>query len=240
VVTSVRPWLTPTVARRLLSYELTRMVSAAGITHAAMGERLQVSRASFSQLLAGKSLPSRAVLEVVLGHLDALSELPRLADLLRLARSGPQTPSLGDRDLLCGLESYAHRIEVYDPLVISPLFGGGRRGLLLDAEQAPEVTWVVEEHALRRSQSGAHERLRALRDTVTVQVLPWSRDAHAGLRGGFEVVHGASHAVVCEETRRVNLYHDHPAVVAEYMRLFAALQTLALDPERSQVMLAKR
>ena len=232
--------LRPSVARRLLSYELRRMVARAGVTHREMGDRLGISRAGFSQMVSGENLPSVAVLEVVTIHLGAAHDLPRLLDLLAAARSGRgviQSPS--DRDLVCGLEAYADLVEVYDAVRVTHLILDDERRAVLTAGDSPEVVWLVEEHVMRRPLSSA-DRMRVGRvlemPNVTVQVVPWNATPNPGLTGAFEIVHGPAGVVVCEETRQANLHYDGEAVVSEYREVFAALRRLAHDPDQSRAM----
>ncbi|MGX7824021.1 helix-turn-helix domain-containing protein [Actinokineospora sp. 24-640] len=257
MVTTGAARVEPGVARRLLRYELQRMCADSGVTHAQMGARLGVSRASFTQMLMGKSLPSRAALEVLANHLGASNRLPMLLEVLGLARSRSDTDSTGgDRDLLVGLEAYAHTIEVYDPLVISPPLrasayarvlsdAGPPRGGMFWGDNPATLVWIVEEHALRRVVGDAavmrsqYVHLCALAELphVTIQVMPADSGAHPGLAGGFEIVHGSGGTVVCELTRQAAHYADRPEVVAEYAEMFGGLRKLALSPEESEVML---
>ena len=151
---AVGPVLDGTVARRVLGYELTRLLADRGVTHGEMADRLGVSRASFTQAASGKTLLSRASLEVVLAHLDAVEVLPRLLHLLRLARRSSSRRAAGDRELVKGLEAFASRIELYDVARFGGLVGD-ERWRVLAGEAAPELLWLVEEHLANRRQSAS-------------------------------------------------------------------------------------
>lgn len=237
--------LRPVVARRLLRFELACALRERGVSHEKAAARLRVSRASFSQMIAGHNLPHPAALEIVAHYLGIGSDLPWLLELLACARSERSRPApSGDRELAEGLEAYADAIEVYDAAVLSPLMVDGRRGAVLNMPHPPAVWWLVEEHVLRRSSSGAAtvrqvERMRRVAELehVTIRVLPQSRAVHPGLLGGFQVVRARGRSIVCEDTRQVTHYHLSRELVAEYRSLFAHLWNLALSPEASMAVL---
>lgn len=165
--------LAPAEARRLLRYELEQMCAKAGVTHAEMGARLGMSRASFTQLLTGKNLPSRPALEVMVQHLDAVWQLPRLVELLAVARlrstEREPGPRVRDHELAIGLEAFAEGLAAFDPWrvplhlrtemyanALTALDSGPRdtsrerRQAPLTGDDPPDFLWVTTEHALRR------------------------------------------------------------------------------------------
>ncbi|MFC5290549.1 Scr1 family TA system antitoxin-like transcriptional regulator [Actinokineospora guangxiensis] len=249
------------VARRLLRYELERMCAAAGVTHAEMGARLGVSRASFSQAVAGKNLLSRPAMEVLATHLDVVGRLPWLIELLTLAR-GPLGEAAGvrDQELAIGLEAVAVRVEVFDPLAVTPLLQapGYARGLagaahadavalrqgVLTAGEPAELDWVADESALRRPVGGPsamaeqHAHLLAMADlpNVTIRVLP----AGGGppRPGAFQLISTQDAVVACQETRRAAHYYTEPDAVADYRALFDELRERAYDPGASRDLIA--
>ncbi|MFC5286864.1 Scr1 family TA system antitoxin-like transcriptional regulator [Actinokineospora guangxiensis] len=237
---AVGPVLDGTVARRVLGYELTRLLADRAVTHGEMAERLGVSRASFTQAVSGKTLLSRASLEVALAHLGAVEVLPRLLHLLRMARRSSSRRAVGDRELVTGLEAFASRIELYDVARFGGLVGD-ERWRVLAGEGAPELVWLVEEHlANRRQSTSVREQVRRVLGlaNVTVQVVPVGLAPELALSGGFEIVHGPAGVVVCEEARSTNHYHDSGAAVAEFRQAFTALRMAAYPPEQSRVLLA--
>lgn len=115
----------PQVARRVLRYELDRLCTAAGKTHAQAADRLGLARVGFTHMLSGKNLPSRPALEILLDYFGRPDRIPHLLDLLpvaKLKRNQQATPStMGDFELFVGLESMATTIEVFDPMLITGL-----------------------------------------------------------------------------------------------------------------------
>ena len=233
------PVLDRQVARRLLCFELSRLLTARKVTHAQAGAWLGVSRASFSQAVSGKNLLSMPALEVLLGHLGAEQASARLLHLHKLARKSPPLAAARGTELVVGLEAYGSRIELYDVA----RFGGlvtGDRWRVLDGDGAPELVWLVEEHLTRRPLSGdVRDRVRRVvgLPSVTVQVVPYCVDRQLALSGGFEIVHGPAGVVVCEEGRRTHHYADAAAVVDDYRAVFTALRIAAYSPERSRALL---
>ena len=252
----------PRVARRLLRYELERMCARAGVTHAEMGARLGVSRASFSQAVAGKNLLSRPALEVLATHLDAVERLPWLIELLALARPRHGEPvRLRDQELALGLEAFAVRIEVFDPLAVTPLLQTaeyarelvddvhadevGRRRGTITADEPAELDYLADELALLRPVGGPaimgdqYDHLIAMSElpNVTLRVLP------AGQRpprtGAFQLIRTADAVIAYQETRQSAYYYSEPEAVADYQRLLEELRERALDPERSRDLIAR-
>lgn len=251
----------PRVARRLLRYELERMCAAAGVTHAEMGARLGVSRASFSQAVAGKNLLSRPALEVLATHLDAADRLPWLIELLAVARPKSEEPvGLHDRELALGLEAVARRIEVFDPLAVTALlqspryareWGGdahaaevARRGATLTADEPADLEYLADEFALRRVVGGPgvmreqrdHLLELGARPNVVVRVIPAGRKPPRV--GPFQLIRTADAVVACQDTRRSAYYYDQPDAVADYQGLFAELRDRALDATQSRELVA--
>ena len=249
------------VARRLLRYELERMCAAAGVTHAEMGARLGVSRASFSQAVAGKNLLSRPAMEVLATHLDVVDRLPWLVELLTLARGAlGEAACVRDQELAVGLEAIAVRVEVFDPLAVTPLLQApgyarelagaahadavARRRGVLTADDPAELDCVADELALRRPVGGSsvmaeqYGHLLAMADSphVTIRVLP----AGSGPPrvGAFQLISTEDAVVACQETRRSAHYYTEPDAVADYRRLFEELRERAYDPDRSRDLIA--
>ncbi|MGX7827736.1 Scr1 family TA system antitoxin-like transcriptional regulator [Actinokineospora sp. 24-640] len=234
------PELDKDVARRLLCFELVRLLAARSVTHGQVGEWLGTTRASVTQAIAGKNLLSAPALEVLLRRLDALEALPRWLHLRKLAHRSPSRPTLSGPELVVGLEAYASRVELYDVACFGGLITTDRWHVL-DGDDPPELLWLVEEHLTRRPQPAV---FRALvrhvlgLPNVTVQVVPYGLDPALALSGGFEIVHGPAGVVVCEETRQAHHYHDTDTAIADYQAVFTTLRSAAFAPDRSRALLA--
>lgn len=120
----------PVAARKFLSFELGMWCARAGARHVDIGSRLGVTRASVSQMMAGKNLPSRAVLELILSFLGASHRTSALSTVLDIARSGTGAARdhvsaagwvLRDGALSLALESRASSMDVLDTASIAPL-----------------------------------------------------------------------------------------------------------------------
>jgi transcriptional regulator with XRE-family HTH domain len=115
---------------------------------------------------------------------------------------------------------------------------------LLTSEHPPEY-WVVLNEAVARRQVGGPtvmaEQLERLVEAaklpnVTLQVLPFTSGAHAGMDGEFTILHyrgSADPDVVYIENTGSNLYLEAPEVTRRYNRIFDHLRAKAQDPGES-------
>jgi transcriptional regulator with XRE-family HTH domain len=119
-----------------------------------------------------------------------------------------------------------------------------RQKALLDRESPPELLCVLNEAVVRRQATDAHVRmgqLRALTDAadrprLTIQVLPFSAGAHAGLEGGFVLIEFPSQQdpdVVYVEGIMGDIYLESVEEVKRYQSAFERIQTIALSPEKT-------
>jgi hypothetical protein len=119
-----------------------------------------------------------------------------------------------------------------------------RQKALLDREVPPELFCVLNEAVVRRRATDAHVRtgqLRALTDAadrprLTIQVLPFSAGAHAGLEGGFVLIEFPSQQdpdVVYVEGIMGDIYLESVEEVKRYQSAFERIQTIALSPEKT-------
>ncbi|MGX7825720.1 helix-turn-helix domain-containing protein [Actinokineospora sp. 24-640] len=171
------------VARRLLRFELELWCSRSGVTHAELGARLGISRASVTQFLTGKNLLSRAALEVMLSYLGAEHRLPVLTEILTIARSGrnPGAAVCGyvggagwwvlDGALAVGLEAVSDTIEVYDTSVITPLLRTGDYTRCLAEAFGGQLARVDDERWSRRRETISADASAQLCWVVQEQVL---------------------------------------------------------------------
>jgi transcriptional regulator with XRE-family HTH domain len=119
-----------------------------------------------------------------------------------------------------------------------------RQKALLDREAPPELLCVLNEAVVRRQPTDAHVRtgqLRALADAadrprLTIQVLPFSAGAHAGLEGGFVLIEFPSPQdpdVVYVEGIMGDIYLESVEEVKRYQSAFERIQMIALSPEET-------
>ncbi|WP_338073272.1 helix-turn-helix transcriptional regulator [Kibdelosporangium phytohabitans] len=120
------------MARRVLRYELERLCAQAGKTHSEVGERLGTSRVAFTHMITGRNLPSKPALEILMGYFGNPDHIPRMLDLLAVAKLKPDqqsslhheietSSSMNDFELAVGLEAVATGIEVFEPFAINGL-----------------------------------------------------------------------------------------------------------------------
>jgi transcriptional regulator with XRE-family HTH domain len=113
---------------------------------------------------------------------------------------------------------------------------------------APQLWSVVDEGVLHRSIGGTkvmHDQLEHLADVAenpqtTIQVIPASTGAHAGLLGGFVIADlDSSPSMVYLETAAEGQIADSPAIVAHAMLRFDALRSEALPRAASRDLIMK-
>jgi transcriptional regulator with XRE-family HTH domain len=126
----------------------------------------------------------------------------------------------------------------------SERFVGSRRVRqeLLDREDPPELSFVIDESVLLRAIGGPDvmraqlERLVELaqRPHVAIRVLPLSLGEHVGLRGPFALLKFAGthdpDVVYIEQRRGDALFQEEAEVIANHQRLFVELEKRAAHP----------
>lgn len=123
-----------------------------------------------------------------------------------------------------------------------------RQQLLLEPDP-PRYWAVIDEAVLCRSVGGAEvmaDQLRALtvRATlphVTIQVLPFSAGAHAGMEGPFLILSFPEQVdpdVVYVDNTAAGIYLEDPAEILRYTLMFDHLRAAALSPDDSLTVIA--
>jgi transcriptional regulator with XRE-family HTH domain len=118
------------------------------------------------------------------------------------------------------------------------------RQALLAQDDPPTLTAVLDEAVLRRpvgdseimSRQLKHLSDVAIRPNVILQVLPYHVGEHAGMDGGFAILHfddPFDPGVVYLEYTTGDLYMEDPQVVDRYASIFDRLRAKALSPEES-------
>ena len=123
----------------------------------------------------------------------------------------------------------------------------GRQAILARSDP-PQLWCVVDEGVLHRSVGGPkvmHDQLEHLADLAenpqtTIQVIPASAGAHAGLLGGFVIADlDGSPGIVYLETAAEGQIADSPAIVAHAMLRFDALRAEAIPRAASRDLIMK-
>jgi transcriptional regulator with XRE-family HTH domain len=119
------------------------------------------------------------------------------------------------------------------------------RQAVLTREESPLSLWcILDEAALRRAVGGPDvmrgqlQRLLEMTEQyahVSVQVLPFSIGAHAGLDGSFQLLHfPAGPPVAVVETKTTSVYLEEDAAVDQYHEALDTLRAEALDAQASR------
>ncbi|MFI1888284.1 Scr1 family TA system antitoxin-like transcriptional regulator [Streptomyces jumonjinensis] len=114
----------------------------------------------------------------------------------------------------------------------------------LTADEPPRLWAIIGESAVRQTVGGCVVMLEQLQHLeqmttaphVTIQVLPHSAGAHAGLTGGFVTFSFPSERepdIVCVETQTGTLYMDEPGERSAYGEIFDHLRAAAKNPADS-------
>jgi transcriptional regulator with XRE-family HTH domain len=125
-----------------------------------------------------------------------------------------------------------------------------RRQTLLTRDDAPVYHCIVDEGALRRPVGGPAVMRAQLARIIeiaslpkfTFQLIPFAVGAHPGLDSNFVVLEfGKSmvNDVVYVEGAIGNIYLESVTDLQRYQRIFARLQSIALNPEGSVAMVAR-
>ena len=126
-----------------------------------------------------------------------------------------------------------------------------RKELLSRTEGAPHVRFIISEAALQARVGGPQvlaDQLRHLtevsnRPNVTIQVMPIETGAHLAIGTVFTMFGFPDHAdqhIVYLEQLAGNAYVEKPEEVAVYAAALAEATDLALDPEESRRLVARR
>jgi transcriptional regulator with XRE-family HTH domain len=155
------------------------------------------------------------------------------------------------------LQTEAYARVVLEAIRLNPKAGDIQRRMelrmnrqaLLTDEQAPTYWVVLDEAVLRRTVGGRqvmHAQLERLIDaaalpSVTLQVLPFTAGAHAGMDGEFTILSlrdPEDPDVVFIENTGGDAYIENTAVTRRYNSIFDHLRSVAQDPAESVRILA--
>lgn len=124
------------------------------------------------------------------------------------------------------------------------------RQAVLTRSEAPLQLWAVLGEGLLHQRVGGPAVMReqlehlshaAAMPNVTVQVLPFSAGAHAGMQGAFSVLEFAERSeltVVAIENLTASLYLEAPAEIDRHRLVFDHLRAAALSPVESAARIA--
>ncbi|MFE7408904.1 helix-turn-helix domain-containing protein [Streptomyces laurentii] len=113
---------------------------------------------------------------------------------------------------------------------------------LLTSRPRTVYSFIIEEHTLRRKIGGPevhraqidHLLLLAEHRNIEIQVMPQSRDLHAGIAGAFQLLETPEHrSLAYAEGQKNGLLISDPAVVSMLQLRYARMRSQALSPEDS-------
>ncbi|WP_330174285.1 helix-turn-helix transcriptional regulator [Streptomyces sp. NBC_01498] len=113
-------------------------------------------------------------------------------------------------------------------------------------EEPPTCSFVISEAVLHDrlgDEETYREQLRHLRESadlpwLTLQIMPFGRNTHAGLNGPFVLMETPEHQHVAYiENQRGSLFVEDPDEVSILARKYAMLRTQALNPEHTKGLL---
>lgn len=274
----------PTVWRRWLAFELTRLRREAGLDQKDVAKALRctVGKVSYYET-AERPVVVRDLDEVLL----PLYKVPedRWPAYIQAAKdsrkkgwwesySSVTLPSWFS--LYVGLEQGAAQVRSFDALAVPGLLqtrdyaeAVARRGTaertdkqiehhielrmtrqaILTQRPDPFRLWTVADEGVLRRVVGSREIMRAQLEhlvqvarlpKITMQVLPYSRGAHAGMQGPFQILRfpwPADPGVVYVEHRAGAFYLEEPHEIEAHTVAFEHLCALALSPDESVKMI---
>jgi transcriptional regulator with XRE-family HTH domain len=150
-------------------------------------------------------------------------------------------------------EGYARAILAVEPGISeenleAQVAGRMERQSVLDRADAPQCWYVIDEAVLHRCIGGTkvmHDQLVQLADLgenpkISIQVVPASAGAHAGLLGAFVIadVNGPAGMVYLETTAEAQVT-DSPAILAHVAYRFDSLRSVALPRAASRELIVK-
>lgn len=153
-------------------------------------------------------------------------------------------------------EAYARAVILGGPAELAPeqveqrVKVRTRRQQLLTREQDALRLWAVMDEAALHRQVGGPEVMQAQLEyllemsklaKVTLQIVPFSAGAHAGVMGGFSVLRFPEPAdpdAVYVETPAGELFVEEDLEVEQFQTAFQRLQAQALSPEATIAMIA--
>jgi transcriptional regulator with XRE-family HTH domain len=154
-----------------------------------------------------------------------------------------QTPAYA-RALIHGVDFFMSDAEV-EAQVSARL----TRQNILERDQPPDLSFIIDESALHRRVGGAHvmaeqiDRLLELADRprITIQVIDYNAGAHPGVASNFQVVSftdTTASSVVFVEGILGEFYLETDKDLARYRRTFDHLRSVALSPANSLELMA--
>jgi transcriptional regulator with XRE-family HTH domain len=241
----------------------------AGLTQAQLGERVGYGEAQIAAVEQGRRIPKPDLIDAVDRVLGARGVLAAMKEEVAKARY----PSFFRRCVqleaeAVELHAYMNHVvkgllqteecaravfRMWRPLLDEEAIEQGvsarmeRRGLF-DRRPVPLLSFVIDEHVLRRPLGGrdvwrgqleqllvyGHQR------NVEMQVMPMGRDEHAGLAGPFTLIHSKNQRrMAYMEVQDVSALYAESKKVSPLEATYGVLRAQALTPRESLTFIEK-
>jgi transcriptional regulator with XRE-family HTH domain len=254
---------------RCFGRQMKLLREAAGLTRAQLGERVGYSEAQIAAVEQGRRIPKPELIDAVDREVGARGVLVVMKEEVDRARY----PTFFRRYVQ--LEAEAVELHAYDSHVIKGLlqteeyaravFSMWRplldeevveqrvaarmeRKRLFERRPAPLLSFVIEEHVLRRP-LGGREVLRGQLEqllvyghqrNVELQIMPTDREEHAGLGGPFTLIHSEKQRrMAYAEVQGLSSLHTEPKKVSSLEATYGVLRAQALTPRESLAFVEK-
>jgi len=269
----------PTVRKRRLASELRRLREAAGLTIEDVGEKLECSPSKISRVETLRvGVTPRDVRDMLLLYGVPEEQREYLVQIAREARIKGWWESFGDvgRGAFLGFEAEAAILRTYNAMLvpglaqseayIRALIAEGApdmspdeaerritmrltRKRILEREDPPRVSFVLDESVLRRPVGGPDvmrtqlEHLVDLsaRPNVTFQVIPFAHRSYPGMGSSFVIMEfpdPADRDVVYVEGTVDGTFQENADEVDYYSMLWGHLVAAGLSPKDSVAFIA--
>lgn len=249
---------------RMVGRQLARFREAAGLTQRELAAEFNCGEETVASIEQGRRplkpdlaqrlddrLDTKGALSVALEHMPEVDLIPAWAEEYMDLEREAIALSWYDNQVVPGLlqtERYARgvfrsRVPAFTADEIeTQVTGRVARQEILSRTQPPTISFVMWEAILRDRIGGDEvyvEQLRHLRSCaelpdVSLQVLPFGRNSHAGLNGPFTLLETPDHQLLgYTEGQRGSQMISDPDDVSILARKYAMLRAQALNPEDS-------
>ncbi|MFJ6420456.1 helix-turn-helix domain-containing protein [Streptomyces hydrogenans] len=241
----------------------------AGLTQPQLAQRVGYGEALIAAVEQGRRIPKPELIDDVDQAVGARGVLSAMKDEVAKARY----PSFFRRYVqleaeavelhayinhavkgLLQTEEYARAVfQMWRPLLGEEEIEQGvstrmERQKLFARRPAPLLSFVIDEHVLRRPLGGREVHrgqleqllLYGYQRNVEMQVMPLDREEHAGLAGPFTLIHSANQRRMgYVEVQGLSTLHAEPKKVSSLEATYGVLRAQALTPRESLIFIEK-
>ncbi|MBB1244662.1 helix-turn-helix transcriptional regulator [Streptomyces durbertensis] len=255
---------------RLVGAQLAQLRRNAGLTQEHLAERVNAEYDTIASIEQGRRplkrelavqldevLNTGGVLTIAVDNMPEMDKYPIWAAEFVDREAEALALSSYENQVVPGLlqtEDYARavfrsRVPAYSEEEIEQQVAARiERQEILRRKQPPNVSFVISEAVLMDRLGGEevwHSNVKHLIDCshlpgISLQILPFGRESHAGLNGPFVVLETPDHEhIAYMETQRGSQLVSDPDEVSILAQKYAMLRTQALTPEESRSLLLR-